>query len=64
MQYEIKLIGVKIESQLADALDELDGNGDGSIVFEDSNELIAFLNEYASQAGLSFKSLTLTQWEV
>jgi hypothetical protein len=63
MNYRVELTAVQQNSPLADALDELDGDGNGAIEFEEGNEedFAQFLEDYAGDVGEAFEQMTITK---
>lgn len=63
MNYRIELKNVDPSSALADALDELDREGNGAIEFEEGNEedFAQFLEDHAGDVGEAFSEMKITK---
>jgi hypothetical protein len=63
MNYRVAVTGVERNSPLADALDELDAQGNGAVEFDEGHEedFIEFLEHFAGDAGEAFERMTITK---
>jgi hypothetical protein len=65
MKYRIELTAVDPDSEMAEKLDTLDKDHNGSVEFdeEDEQEFCEFLDLYAGDAGEAFEKMTITKVE-
>lgn len=63
MKYRIEVTAVDPDSEMAEKLDTLDRDHNGSIEFEEEEEqkFCEFLDLYAGDAGEAFETMTITK---